>query len=89
MLSVNGYELKTSDNLWRVLNLVTGRKFEFKSQRQTAKRGFMDDLSPLDPLDGGSQAELEWLSRWVDSRGEMVDKLSDLSVWLPAHQGDG
>ena len=29
ILSVNGRELKTSDNVWQLLNLVTGRKFEF------------------------------------------------------------
>jgi len=74
LLSVNGHDLKTSDNFWRVLNLVTGRKFEFKvSDKPQSEDSW---TVALDPLAGISQADLEY-ERWVDSRRAMVDKLSD------------
>ena len=37
ILSVNGRELESNDNVWRLLNLVTGRKFEFQVNSKPEK----------------------------------------------------
>ena len=74
LLAINGYELKPTDNFWRVLNLVTGRKFEFRVNSKPETEGSW--VVALDPVDAATQSNLEY-ERWVKSRREMVEKLSD------------
>jgi tricorn protease len=77
ILSVNGRELKTSENVWRLLNLVTGRKFEFMVNDKPEADGAW--RVSLDPLSAGEQSELDY-ERWVDTRREMVNKLSEGTI---------
>jgi tricorn protease len=74
ILAVNGKDLKTSDNYWRLFNLVSGRKFEFTINTKPQLEGAW--TVGLEPLSGAAQAELEY-ERWVDHRREMVEKISN------------
>ena len=74
ILAVNGMELKSGDNYWKLFNLVPGRKFEFTVNSKPQPDGAWTVL--LDPLSGQALADLQY-EKWVDSRKEMVDKLSN------------
>jgi len=74
ILAVNGHELKTSDNYWKLFNLVPGRKFEFTVNAKPQTEGAWK--LGIEPLDGSAQSALEY-DRWIDARREMVEKLSD------------
>jgi len=74
ILAVNGRELKTTDNYWKAFNLVSGRKFDFTVNSKPKMEGAWSVA--IEPLSGGAQSELEY-ERWVDTRKEMVDKLSN------------
>jgi len=73
ILSVNGKELKTSDNYWRLFNLLPGSKFEFTVNSTPKAEGGWK--LALEPLTQTAQSELEY-ERWVDARKEMVATLS-------------
>jgi tricorn protease len=73
ILAVNGKPLKTSDNFWKLFNLVPGRKFEFTVNSEPKTEGAWT-LS-LEPLSGTAQANLNY-ERWVNDRKRMVEKLS-------------
>jgi tricorn protease len=74
ILGVNGQPLKTSDNYWRLFNLLSGRKFEFAVNSKPTPDGAR--TVGLDPLSGPAQSELDY-ERWVDDRRDMVEKLSN------------
>ncbi len=74
VLAVNGRELKTGDNLWKLFNLVPGRKFDFTVNDKPQLEGAWH--VSLEPLSPGAQSDLEY-DRWVAARKEMVRKLSD------------
>lgn len=73
ILAVNGVDLKTPDNYWKLFNLVPGRKFEFTVNDKPDLDGAWTVL--LDPLSGAALADLQY-QQWVTERKEMVDKLS-------------
>ena len=73
ILAVNGKDLKTADNYWKLFNFLPGRKFEFLVNSTPAKEGAW--TVTLDPLSGAAQANLEY-DRWVSDRKAMVDRLS-------------
>ncbi|MBM3811281.1 MAG: biopolymer transporter Tol [Acidimicrobiia bacterium] len=73
ILSLNGKPLKTTENYWRHFNLLTGRKFEFQVNSKPHQEGSW--TVSLEPLSGSAHADLEY-ERWVESRKQMVDKLS-------------
>jgi tricorn protease len=73
ILAVNGVELKTPDNYWKLFNLVPGRKFEFTVNDKPDFDGAWTVL--LDPLSGRAQADLQY-EDWVNARREMVNKIS-------------
>jgi tricorn protease len=77
VLSVNGRELKSTENLWRLLNLVTGRKFEFRVNDKPEMEGAW--TVAIEPISGMEQSNLEY-EAWVDARREMVNKLSDRQI---------
>ena len=77
ILAVNGKELKTNDNYWKMFNLVPGRKFEFTVNSRPQMDGSW--TVSLDPLSSAAQGNLNY-DRWVDDRKEMVEKLSDGKV---------
>jgi tricorn protease len=73
ILAVNGKELKTGVNYWKMFNLVPGRKFEFSVNSQPDLEGAW--TVSLEPLSATTQGNLDY-ERWVDAHKAMVDKLS-------------
>jgi len=73
VLSVDGKELKSTDNYWQAFNALPGRKFEFLVNSKPQLEGAWN-LS-LDPVSQSQQDDLEY-NRWVDERKAMVDKLT-------------
>ncbi len=73
ILAVNGKELKTTDNYWRLFNLVSGRKFEFTVNSQPQREGAW--TVSLEPLSAAAQSNLDY-ERWVNEHKAAVTKLS-------------
>jgi tricorn protease len=73
ILSVNGKELKTGDNYWRLFNLLPGSRFEF-AVNSTPKEDGAWKIG-LEPLSQTAQSDLEY-ERWVQERKDMVAELS-------------
>ena len=73
ILAVNGKDLKTTDNYWRLFNILPGSKFEFRVNSSPKEEGAWK-LS-VDPLTPAAQGELEY-DRWVRTRLDMVTELS-------------
>jgi tricorn protease len=74
ILAVNGKELKSTDNYWKLFNLLPGRKFEFTVNSKPQMEGAW--TVSLEPLTAQAHGDLEY-ARWVDERKAMVDKLSN------------
>lgn len=73
IVAVNGKELKTSENYWKLFNLTTGRKLEFSINSKPSMDGAWK--VSIEPISSAAQRDLEY-ARWVDSRKAMVDKIS-------------
>ncbi len=73
ILAVNGKELKTSDNYWKLFNIMPEKKFEFVVNSKPTMDGSW--TVTLDPLTTMQQSDLEY-ARWVDDRAAMVKTLS-------------
>ncbi len=77
ILSVNGAELKTSDNYWKLFNIMPEKKFEFVVN---SKPGFDGSWTiQINPLTQAQQSDLEY-QRWVDDREAMVRTISNGSI---------
>ena len=74
ILSVNGKELKTSENYWKLFNILPGRKFEFLVNSKPAADGAW--TIDLEPLAGAAMGNLQY-DRWVEDRKQMVAKLTN------------
>ena len=74
ILSVNGKELKTSENYWKLFNILPGRKFEFLVNSKPATDGAW--TIDLEPLTGAAMSNLQY-DRWVEDRKRMVAKLTN------------
>ena len=77
VLAVNDKPLKTSDNYWKLFNILPGRKFEFIVNSKPSLDGSW--TVTLEPLTQAAQANLEY-DRWVADRKAMVDKISNGTV---------
>ena len=73
ILAVNGKDVKTADNYWKLYNLIPGRKFEFLVNSKPRKDGAW--TVRLDPLTGTAFGDLQY-QKWVDDRKAMVTLLS-------------
>ena len=73
ILAVNGKDVKSADNYWKLYNLIPGRKFEFLVNSKPQKDGAW--TVRLDPLTGAAFGDLQYL-KWVDDRKAMVTLLS-------------
>jgi tricorn protease len=73
ILGVNDKEMKTSENYWKLFNILPGRKFEFLVNSKPSTDGAW--IVSLDPLTATAQADLRY-DRWVDERKAMVKALS-------------
>ena len=77
VLAVDGKELKSSDNYWKLFNILPGRKFEFLVNDKPSADGAW--TIAIDPLTGTAFGDLEY-ARWVDDHKQMVAKLSNGEV---------
>ena len=77
VLAVNDKELKTSENYWKLFNILPGHKFEFLVNSKPTPDGAW--TVTLDPLNQAAQGNLQY-DRWVAERREMVAKLSNNSI---------
>ncbi|MHB8524028.1 MAG: S41 family peptidase, partial [Limisphaerales bacterium] len=77
VVAVNGRELKTTDNYWKLFNLVPGRKFEFTINSKPRMDGGW--TISLEPISSAAQGNLDY-ERWVDSRKAMVERLSNSEI---------
>jgi tricorn protease len=74
LLAVNGKELKTSDNYWKLFNILPGRKFEFLVNSKPSTEGAW--AVEVEPLAGTAMTDLMY-ARWVDDHKQMVGKLTN------------
>ncbi len=74
ILAVNGQELKTNDNYWRLFNMLSGRKFEFLVNAKPAADGAW--TVAIEPLAAPAEANLEY-DLWVENRKAMVERLTN------------
>lgn len=74
ILAVNGKELKTSENYWKLFNIMPEKKFEFVVNSKPSMDGSW--TVALDPLTAAQQNDLEY-ARWVDERTAMVKTLTN------------
>ncbi len=73
ILAVNGKDLKTSENYWKLFNIMPEKKFEFMVNSKPSMDGAW--TVTLDPLSAAQHNDLEY-ARWVDDRAAMVKTLS-------------
>jgi tricorn protease len=73
LVSVDGHDLKTSENYWQYFTLAPGTKFHFSVNDKPAKEGAWEVT--IAPVAGSAFGNLQY-ARWVDDRREMVTKLS-------------
>jgi tricorn protease len=77
VLAVNDKELKTSDNYWKLFNILPGHKFEFLVNSKPSADGAW--TVTIDPLNNTAFGNLEY-DRWVAERKDMVAKLSNNTI---------
>jgi tricorn protease len=73
LLAVNGKELKTTENYWKLFNILPGRKFEFLVNSKPATDGAW--TISLEPLTSAAMNNLLY-DRWVEDRKQMVATLT-------------
>ncbi len=73
ILAVNGNSLKTSENYWKLFNIMPEKKFEFVVNSKPSLDGSW--TLALDPLTTAQQNDLEY-ARWVNDHNAMVKELS-------------
>ncbi len=74
IVAVNGKELKTPDNYWKLFNLVPGRKFDFTVNSKPQMDGAWN--VSIEPLTQQAEGNLEY-ERWVDDHRAMVEKATN------------
>ena len=77
IVAVNGKELKTTDNYWKLFNLLPGRKFDFAVNSKPQMEGAWNVT--LEPLNQQAMGNLQY-DRWVAERKAMVDKISNNEI---------
>jgi tricorn protease len=74
VVSVDGHDLKSSENYWQFFTLAPGTKFHFLLNDKPAKDGAWEVT--ITPVANTEFGDLQY-ARWVDERREMVTKLSN------------
>ena len=74
VISVDGHELKTTDNYWRYFTIAAGSKFHFLVNDKPSRGGAWEIA--IAPADGQTFADLQY-ARWVDDRRDMVTQASN------------
>jgi tricorn protease len=74
VVSVDGHDLKSSENYWQFFTLAPGTKFHFLLNDKPAKDGAWEvTVTPVGSTEFG---DLQY-AKWVDDRRQMVAKLSN------------
>jgi tricorn protease len=74
VVAVNGKDLKTTDNYWKLFNILPGRKFEFLVNSKPSADGAW--TVEVEPLAGTAMTDLMY-ARWVDDHKQMVARLTN------------
>jgi tricorn protease len=74
IVSVDGHDLKTSDNYWQAFTLMPGTKLHFMLNDKPAKEGAW--AVTITPANGQEWGDLQY-EKWVADRRDMVAKLSN------------
>ncbi len=74
IISIDGHELKTSENYWKYLTLASGQKFHFLLNNKPVKDGAWE--LTIEPINSGAFGNLQY-AKWVSDRRDMVTKLSN------------
>jgi tricorn protease len=74
LMAVNGVEVKTRDNYWKLFNIAPGRKLDLLVNSKPTMDGAWNIA--IDPLSAIAQGNLEY-NLWVETRKKMVDKLTN------------
>ena len=77
VLAVNGKELTTKENYWRLFNVLPGRKLEFLLNSKPSPEGAW--TVSIEPLTALAQGNLEY-KLWVENRKQMVEKLTNSEI---------
>ena len=72
IISLDGRDLKTTDNYWQYLTLASSNKLRFMLNDKPVKDGAWEVV--ITP--GGNFGDLQY-AKWVEDRRQMVDKLSN------------
>ncbi|MFL5242894.1 MAG: S41 family peptidase [Gemmataceae bacterium] len=73
IVAVDGQDLKTSENYWKLYAAAPGAKLEFMINSKPTKEGAWS--TKIRPVSGSQHATLQY-ERWVADRRARVDKLS-------------
>jgi tricorn protease len=74
VLSVNGRQIKTTDNYWREFNVLAGTRFDFTVNSKPQSDGSWNIT--IEPITQQAQGDLEY-ERWVQNRKAMVERLTN------------
>jgi tricorn protease len=74
VISIDGHELRTTDNYWQYFTLASGQKFHFMLNDKPGKDGAWEVT--IEPINNTAFGDLQY-AKWVDDRREMVTKLSN------------
>ena len=74
VVSVDGHDLKSTENYWQFFTLAPGTKFHFLINDKPAKEGAWEVT--VAPVSNTQFGDLQY-ARWVDDRKQMVAKLSN------------
>ncbi len=77
VVSVDGHDLKSSENYWQFFTLAPGTKFHFLLNDRPAKDGAWEVT--ITPVGNTEFGDLQY-AKWVDDRKQMVAKLSNGEV---------
>jgi tricorn protease len=74
LIAINGKPVKVGDNYWELLNHRLNRKVEVTFNSKASEDGSWK--SRIEPVNQGAYSQLRY-ERWVKTRRELVDKLSN------------
>lgn len=77
VLAVNDKDLKTSENYWKLFNVLPSHKFEFLVNSKPSPEGAW--TVTVEPIAGAAQGNLQY-DRWVADRKDMVARLSNSQI---------
>jgi tricorn protease len=74
IISLDGRDLKTTDNYWQYLTMPSSSKFRFMLNDKPGKDGAWEAV--ITPIQGAAYTDLQY-ARWVEDRRQMVEKLGN------------